>query len=107
RAWDQRAEAGYMKHIEDNFQNVARSIIEGQAATISPERRPAIDRMFALWFTRARYRDLDAQEIQLNGIMGDNLSKTQEENLEKNGYLFARIGGKVPARQLNGIQLQI
>jgi hypothetical protein len=63
--------------------------------------------MFALWYMRARYRELDAQEIQLAGITGDELTKLQEENLEKNGCAFTRKGGRMPARQLNGIQLQM
>ena len=107
RAWDQRAEAGYMKQIEDRFQMTVQAIIDGQAATILPEQKPSIDSLFALCYMRARYRDLDAQEIQLSGIMGSELSKAQEENLEKNGYLFTRTGGKIPARQLNGLQLQL
>ncbi|CAB5082083.1 hypothetical protein IST4116A_00067 [Burkholderia cenocepacia] len=107
RAWDQRAEAGYMKHIEDEFQKIVQPIIRGQVNTITPEQKPAIDTMFALWFMRTRYRRLDAQEIQLVGVHGDDLTKAQEENLESNGYLFARMGGKMPARQLNGVQLQM
>ena len=107
RAWDQRAEAGYMKHIEDEFQKIVQPIISGQVNTLTPEQKPAIDSMFALWFMRTRYRRLDAQEIQLFGIHGDDLTKTQEENLESNGYVFARMGGKMPARQLNGVQLQM
>lgn len=107
RAWDERAEAGYTKQIEDRFQKVAQQIIDGQAATVTPEQKPAIDRMFALWYMRARYRELEAQEIQTAGITGDELTKVQEENLEKNGYAFTRKGGRLPARQLNGIQLQV
>lgn len=55
---------------------------------------------------RSRYRELEDQEIKLNGISGENLTKEQEENLEVKGYLFARTGGIVPARQLNGLWLQ-
>lgn len=107
RAWDERAESGYMKRIEDRFQAIARPIIDGQTATVAPEQKPAIDRMFALWYMRARYRELDAQEIQLAGITGDELTKLREENLEKNGYAFTRKGGRMPARQLNGFLLQM
>jgi hypothetical protein len=106
RAWDQRTEV-YMKHIEDRFQQIARPIIDGRADTIAPEQKPAINSMFALWFMRVRYRELDAQEVRLFGIAGDDLTKAQEENLEKGGYLFTRKGGKMPARQLNGVQLQM
>ena len=62
--------------------------------------------MFALWYMRGRYRELAAQEIRLNGIEGDHLTKEQEENLEAKGYLFSRRGGRIPARQLNGLWLQ-
>jgi hypothetical protein len=56
---------------------------------------------------RSRYRELEAQEVQLNGNVGSALTKEQEENLEKNGYVFARTSGKMPARQLNGLALQL
>ena len=106
RAWDQRAEAGYMKEIEDNFQVVADAIINGQSAISTPDQRQAVERMFALWYMRGRYRALDAQEVGLHPTTGDSHTKEEEENLEAKGYLFARTGGRMPARQFNGLQLQ-
>jgi len=106
RAWDQRAEAGYMKEIEDNFQTVADAIISGQSAISTPDQRQAVERMFALWYMRGRYRELDAQEVGLHPTTGDSHTKEEEENLEAKGYLFARTGGRMPARQFNGLQLQ-
>ncbi|HET6239460.1 MAG TPA: hypothetical protein VFE41_31580 [Acetobacteraceae bacterium] len=64
-----------MKQIEDRFQVIANAIIYGHATTISPEQKPAIDKLFALWYMRARYRELDAQEIQLVGVTGSELTK--------------------------------
>ena len=90
RAWDQRAESGYMKQIEDGFQQVADAIIAGKITTIPDKERPAIDWMYALWYWRARFRELESQETQLNGVMGPDLSLEHEENLESNGYMFAR-----------------
>lgn len=106
RAWDQRAEAGYMKEIEDRFQILAEALIAGQGTVLTPDDKAAIDRFFALWYMRARHHELPEQEIRLNGITGDDLTKEQEENLEAKGYLFARSGGFMPARQLNGLWLQ-
>jgi len=106
RAWDQRAEAGYMKDIEDRFQVLAEALIGGQRTISSAEDREAVERFFALWYMRARHHQLEDQEIKLNGIKGDSLTKEQEENLEAKGYLFARPDGFVPARQLNGLWLQ-
>jgi hypothetical protein len=107
RAWDQRAESGYMKRIEDRFQRVADAIVAGRSATVSAEERPAIDEMYALWYWRARFRELESQETQLNGVAGANLSLEQEENLENNGYMFARQHGAMPTRQLNGAVVEM
>jgi hypothetical protein len=107
RAWDERAETGYMKRIEDDFQKIVDPMVDGKAQTLASESKPAIDRMYALWYLRSRHRELESQEIQLSGIAGDDLTKEQEENLEKNGYMFARKSGRMPARQLNGVELQL
>jgi hypothetical protein len=107
RAWDQRAESGYMKRIEDRFQQIADAIIAGNVTTVSERERPAIDRMYALWYWRSRFRELESQEAQLNGITGPDLSLEQEENLESNGYLFARKHGAMPTRQLNGAVIEM
>ncbi|MBR1175386.1 hypothetical protein JQ617_15595 [Bradyrhizobium sp. KB893862 SZCCT0404] len=107
RAWDHRAETGYMKRIEDDFQRVVDPIVEGRSSVVLEEDKHSIDRMYALWYMRARYRELEAQEIQLNGITGSHLTLEQEENLERNGYIFTRERGTMPARQLNGVVLQM
>jgi hypothetical protein len=107
RAWDQRAETGYMNRIEAEFQEIVDPIVDRKTETLAPERKAAIDRMYALWHMRSRYRELESQEVQLNGNVGSDLTKEQEENLEKNGYMFARKSGTMPARQLNGLELQL
>jgi hypothetical protein len=107
RAWDQRAESGYMKRIEDELQNIVAPIVDGKAQSIAPEAKASIDRMYALWHTRSRQREIESQETQLNVAPGNDYTKEQEENLEKNGYMFVRKGGGIPARQLNGIELEM
>jgi len=107
RAWDERAETGYMKCIEDEFQKIVDSILNGRIAVLAPEDKAAVDRMYALWHMRSRCRELEWQEQQLKGVGGSDLTKEQEENLEKNGYVFVRRGGRMPARQLNGVVLQM
>lgn len=107
RSWDQRTETGFMKQIEDAFQAAVRPILEGRAESVLAEARPAIDRMYSLWYWRARYRDLESQELELKGIIGSVLTLEQEENLESNGYIFARASGRMPVRQMNGVTLMI
>ena len=106
RAWDQRTEAD-MTQIENKFQEIVQPIIEGLVNTIALEHKPAIDSMFALWVMRTHFRGLAAQELQLFGVPGYGLSKAHEEHLERTARLFVRKGGKVPARQINGAQLQL
>ncbi|MGK3865243.1 hypothetical protein, partial [Enterococcus faecium] len=84
-----------MKHIEDEFQTIVAPIADGKTQTIAPEAKPFIDRMYALWHTRSRQREIESQEVQLNVAPGSDYTKEQEENLEKNGYMFVRKGGGI------------
>jgi hypothetical protein len=107
RSWDQKEETGFTKKIEDAFQEAVIPIIEGTVTSVLAEVRPAVDRMYSLWYWRARYRNLESQELDLKGIIGEDLTLEQEENLESNGYIFARKNGAMPARHLNGVTLMM
>lgn len=106
RAWDLRAERGFMKKIEDDFQELTETIVAGTITTIGPSDKGKVDRFFGLWKWRAHFRDADPQEVQLNGITGERLTQDQEEVLEKAGVLFLREGGRAPAHRMHGLQLQ-
>ena len=106
RAWSQWAETGYMKRIEDKFQCVANDIISGDILNINEDVKTIVNNFYALWYMRSRSRNLETQEIQANGLAGNSLTLDQEEDLELNGYaMLVRQGGKIPARQINAIQL--
>jgi len=107
RAWDHKAESGYMKSIEDAFQVLAGKIIDGTLTAIGETEKPIVNQFFALWQMRARYRNLESQEIHANGMAGSRLTKDEEECLEANGYMFMREGGRMPARQINAMQLYL
>jgi hypothetical protein len=108
RAWDHRSETGYMRSIEGQFQQLASRIIEGAVTEIGDSEKNIVDRFWSLWYMRALNRTLESQEVQARGIIGGSmLTQDQEENLEKNGYMFAREGGRFLARQLNGMKVQI
>lgn len=106
RAWDQRSESGYMLEIENQFQEIAEKTVVDQCGIADVEQKRRVNRFFALWYMRSRYTQLKDQETQLAGNVGDRLTLEQEENLERNHYLFIRNGGRIPSRQLNGIWLQ-
>jgi hypothetical protein len=108
RAWDQRAERGYMKEIEDEFQSLAAKVIDGVVSKIGEAERGIVDLFYALWHLRAQYKTLPSQEIQAIGATGGGgLTSDQEENVEIAGGSFMRSGGKFVARQVNGIRLQV
>ena len=103
RAWDQRAETGYMKKIEDAFQPLAESVIEGSVIEIKGADVLSVSDFYALWHFRARRREMETQEIQTKGIIGGGgLSKIEEENLEMNGYMFSRAGRPAPETFIRG-----
>lgn len=107
RAWDHGTETGFMKRIEDRFHQALEPILSCRVDRITSRDRAAVDAMFALWFQRARNRELESQEVELYGVLGSDLSKEQEETLEKNGYIFSRKNGKMPARLLNGTTVKL
>ena len=95
-----------MLEIENQFQEIAEKTIVDQCGITDLEQKRRINRFFALWYMRSRYTQLKDQETQLAGDIGDRLTLEQEENLERDHYLFIRSGGRIPSRQLNGIWLQ-
>ena len=106
RAWDHGSETGFMKKIENAFQDLVERIIGGETMTIAGDDKLVVDEFFALWYWRSRLRTLATQEIQARGVTGGGgLSRDQEELLEKRRILFARRGGRFLARQLNGVEL--
>jgi hypothetical protein len=105
RVWDQRAEAGYMRGIEDPFQALAERVIADPGQVLSPKDDAIARRFFALWRCRAAYRYAPEGDIPINGVEGQNLSKGQEELMERRWGGFARPSG-VPARQMYGLQIQ-
>jgi hypothetical protein len=107
RAWDKRAETGHMKEIEDDFQELARQVIDGKVVSIAESGKAKLDRFFALWSIRATFRHMELADVKFNGITGDALTKDQEERLENVGVLFMRQGGTMPAHRFHGVQMQM
>src|ERR1700730_11716377 len=88
------------------FKSWPRRSLPGRCLKLATEKAIVKD-FCALWYARARHRNLPRQEIQAKGITGGgNLTLDQEEMAERNGYIFMRTGGRWPARQLNGMRIQ-
>ena len=106
RAWDHGSEVGIIKKIEDDFQRLAESILEGRISSFGREQTHMISCFYALWMARAEIRDKPEQDAVLPGILpGREWSKDEEEQLEKAGIAYLR-GTTFPARDLNGMRLR-
>lgn len=105
RAWNERAEASYMKEVEDNFQNLANRITDARLP-ICTEDFGTVTRFFALWCLRFHAKHNPIPDPTVNGIVPEGLSKDSEERLEKQWVGFIRRDQTMPGRSLTGLQIQ-
>jgi hypothetical protein len=79
RLWDQRAEAGYMKKIEDEFQWLVDELEAGRSGPLSSDEHRCVTRFWGLWYWRNRFIDSPLEDTSLNGIAGESLTVDQKE----------------------------
>jgi Protein of unknown function (DUF4238) len=107
RAWDTPAERRF-KSIEDEFQGLAEEVISGSTISIGKVDKYKVDRFFGLWKWRAHFRNDEMQDIQLSAVTGtehEEMTRDDEERLEKAGVLSLRKGGKIAAHRWNGLRI--
>ena len=107
RAWTNKEDSGFMKSIEDAFQELARNIVDGAQSGMGDQDLIAVNLFYSLWKWRADRRHLHAQEMQADMVAGVSRPKDEEEMLEKAGIIFVREGGSILTRQLNGAKLNL
>jgi hypothetical protein len=108
RVWNQRAETGWMKDIEGQFQELADAILTDRILDIDVKEAEKISSFFVLWYLRATYRFNPPADAQLNCINGDpSLSKDQQEFLEKYHVGCIRPDATMSGRDIADGQMQI
>lgn len=109
RVWDQRAESGYMKEIEDNYQQLARAVFSGSKKTIVKDEQLTITDMFAIWNIREHIKANPIEDQRIEGDLGNsiNYSKDDQEKLEKNNISVIRPDLSIPGRQVAGVNIQL
>jgi hypothetical protein len=105
RAWDQRAESGYMKEIEDEYQTLADLIVNGHRS-LSETQSNAVTRFWSLWKWRFYFNLNPLPDQTLNGVIPDNLTKDNRETLEKKGVAYLQPDGTMPGRMMSGMAIQ-
>lgn len=102
RAWDQRAEKGYMNKIETNFFKVISSL----SSPFHERDHDAITRYFHLWRLRGEARDKGNRPLHFNGLSGSELTLDQQECIESNHTIFILEKEGIPYHLVNGFEIQ-
>jgi hypothetical protein len=93
RVWDQHLEHSLFRQVEHAFQNEVASILD-RATVVSHQ---AVTAYASIWQIRAQLAGQPPEDVVLNGIPSEHLTKDQEEILEKKHGAFTR-GGSLPGR---------
>ncbi|MDH4844991.1 hypothetical protein E8E78_11905 [Pseudomonas sp. BN505] len=104
RVWDQRTEAVIGKQIEDRFQTLADAIEWGRVTKIGIWEKRVVEEFFSLWRTRQRFRNEGLDDVTLNGVTSETLTKAEQEVLESKHTLYAS-DGVMKGRFLAGIHV--
>lgn len=102
RAWDQRAEKGYMNKIEANFFNVISNI----STPVHERNHDDITRYFHLWRLRGLARDKENENLHFNGLPGSKLTVNEQECIESNHAIFILENDGMPYHLANGFEIQ-
>jgi hypothetical protein len=104
RTWDQRAESGYMKAIEDEFQILADRIVNG-GARLTAEESLAASKFFILWQVRVEQRRQPTADVAMRGVAPDPLTKDQREQREKMAATFINPDRTLSGRSVSGFHI--
>ena len=109
RVWDQRAERGFMKEVEDAYQELADDIVRGRIVRpLSQQECRIVTDMYCLWNIRFHWKTRPLADQQLSGILdvSHKYTKDDQEILEKNDITAIRPDGTISGRNLTGLSVQ-
>ena len=108
RSWDQKAESGLGKSIEESYQAIADRVANRSLTSLAADMHRVITEMYLLWrFRCLRARD-PLPDLPVNGVAGErDLDLDAQERLEKGGVMFLKPDRTLPGRMAAGVMLQI
>ncbi len=106
RSWDQKAESGLGKSIEDCYQAIAHRLADRSLTSLTADMHRPITEMYLLW----RFRCLRAREplpdLPINAVAGErDMTLDAQERLEKGWVMFLKPDGSLPGRMAAGMML--
>ena len=108
--WDQRAERGFMREVEDAYQELANGIEEGRIVRRLriPENR-IVTEMYSLWWLRSKWRGRPLPDEPLMDVieLEHECSKDERERLEKAGLSVIGPGPKLDGRHIASARIQL
>jgi len=110
RAWAHGPESGWMKDMEDAFQDLAGRVLVNLPASFDDAQSATISDFYALWEARSARRRLPTQRIPASaGVLGMRVNFTDDdlERLEKNGISAFRGDGSISMRHIMGPRIRL
>lgn len=108
RTWNQRAESGFMKKIEDDFLFLSKNILERKIDTIDISSQNIATEMFCLWKLRHTYKKAPVSDMSVKNAeaFAHEYTKDEREHLEKEGVISVQ-NGSVSGRDIAGTRIQL
>lgn len=104
RVWNQQAEIGFMRKVEDSFQALAEEILSGQLRRFGTDECTVISRFYCLWNIRSlnKHHPTDDQSIAREGVicLAREYTLDEQEQLEKGGVMTIRPDLTLPGRHM-------
>ena len=109
RTWDQRAETGYMREIEDRYQELADKIAASEIVRqLNPREKNVVTDMYILWNCRWHWNKAPINDQKIKGALGvtHEYSEDEQELLEKEGIGVIKPDLSISGRHLTGFKIQ-
>lgn len=109
RTWDERAESGFMKEIEDAYQDFADEIANGNVMRrLTHKEWQIVTDMYSLWNTRWHRKNKPIVDQKISGVLDPtrNVSMDEQEFLEKYHITPIRPDASIDGRHLAGVKIQ-
>jgi len=105
RSWDERAEKGYGKRIEDKFQSVLEEVLQGTSLNADYVSQVLTD-FYCLWQIRHYWSKLSIEDKDIGVKPEFSLEVDEQESLEKAHISYLKGNGNIPSRLWRGLRMQ-